>query len=189
MAVDYLSALNVGSGLNVTQIVDAIVDAERVPRETFLNEKIEEKTVSISSLGEVKSDVKTFDNNLDLLAGNTGLAVSSTDDKLIAIKDNGKIAVQPFSHKMEVSQLAASHTVSFQGFTSASQVLASDTFAFDFGTWATNPSPPPAQTFTARTGNTTTNISLTRRQTHLLIWHPPSIMKIWRDRQYHQAGR
>ena len=39
MAVDYLSALNVGSGLNVTQIVDAIVDAERVPRETFLNEK------------------------------------------------------------------------------------------------------------------------------------------------------
>ena len=96
------------------------------------------KTVSISSLGEVKSDVKTFDNNLDLLAGNTGLAVASTDDKMIAIEDNGKIAVQPFSHKMEVSQLAASHTVSFQGFTSASQVLASDTFAFDFGTWATN---------------------------------------------------
>ena len=119
MAVDYLSALNVGSGLNVTQIVDAIVDAERVPRETFLNDKIEEKTVSISSLGEVKSDVKTFDNNLDLLAGNTGLAVASTDDKMIAIEDNGKIAVQPFSHKMEVSQLAASHTVSFQGFTSA----------------------------------------------------------------------
>ena len=161
MAVDYLSALNVGSGLNVTQIVDAIVDAERVPRETFLNDKIEEKTVSISSLGEVKSDVKTFDNNLDLLAGNTGLAVASTDDKMIAIEDNGKIAVQPFSHKMEVSQLAASHTVSFQGFTSASQVLASDTLAFDFGTWATNPSPPPAQTFTARTGNITTNISLT----------------------------
>ena len=92
MAVDYLSALNVGSGLNVTQIVDAIVDAERVPRETFLNDKIEEKTVSISSLGEVKSDVKTFDNNLDLLAGNTGLAVASTDDKMIAIEDNGKIA-------------------------------------------------------------------------------------------------
>ena len=41
MAVDY------PVGLNVTQIVDAIVDAERVPRETFLNDKIEEKTVSI----------------------------------------------------------------------------------------------------------------------------------------------
>ena len=161
MAVDYLSALNVGSGLNVTQIVDAIVDAERVPRETFLNKKIDEKTVSISSLGEIKSDVKTFDSNLDILDGNTGLAVGSTDDKVVAIKENGKIAVQPFTHKIEVSQLAASHTVSFQGFTSASQVLASDSIDFDFGTWATNPSPPPAQTFTARTGNTTTTISLT----------------------------
>ena len=48
MAVDYLSALNVGSGLNVTQIVDALIDAERVPRETQINEQIEERTVSVS---------------------------------------------------------------------------------------------------------------------------------------------
>ena len=34
MTVDYLSALNVGSGLNVTQIVDALVDAEKVPQES-----------------------------------------------------------------------------------------------------------------------------------------------------------
>ena len=33
MATDYLSALNAGSGLNVTQIVDALVDAERVPKQ------------------------------------------------------------------------------------------------------------------------------------------------------------
>ena len=45
MAVDYLSALNVGSGLNVTQIVDALVDAEKTPRENTINEKIAEKTV------------------------------------------------------------------------------------------------------------------------------------------------
>ena len=49
MAVDYLSALNVGSGLNVTQIVDAIVDAERVPRETFLNDKIEKDCIYLLS--------------------------------------------------------------------------------------------------------------------------------------------
>ena len=43
MAVDYLSALNVGSGLNVTQIVDAIVEAEKVPQETIIQKKIDEK--------------------------------------------------------------------------------------------------------------------------------------------------
>ena len=35
MATDYLSALNAGSGLNVTQ-VDALVDAERVPKQKKL---------------------------------------------------------------------------------------------------------------------------------------------------------
>ena len=29
MSVDYLSTLNVGSGLNTTEIIDALVDAER----------------------------------------------------------------------------------------------------------------------------------------------------------------
>ena len=33
MAVDYLSALNAGSGLNTTQIVDALVEASRAPKE------------------------------------------------------------------------------------------------------------------------------------------------------------
>ena len=32
MAVDYLSSLNVGSGLNTTEIIDALVEAERAPR-------------------------------------------------------------------------------------------------------------------------------------------------------------
>ena len=50
MAVDYLSALNVGSGLNVTQIVDALVDAEKAPREATLNTKIEEKTDVIEKI-------------------------------------------------------------------------------------------------------------------------------------------
>ena len=54
MAVDYLSALNVGSGLNVTQIVDAIVDAERVPQENVIQKRIDDKSVSISALGQLK---------------------------------------------------------------------------------------------------------------------------------------
>ena len=82
MAVDYLSALNVGSGLNVTQIVDAIIDAERVPRENQLNKRIDERTVSISALGEVKTEVKTFKDNLEFLetTNTNGLVVGSSDE-------------------------------------------------------------------------------------------------------------
>ena len=69
MAVDYLSALNVGSGLNVTQIVDAIVDAERVPQETIIQKRIDEKTVSVSALGQLKGDLSTLDKNLQAMDG------------------------------------------------------------------------------------------------------------------------
>ena len=78
MAVDYLSALNVGSGLNVTQIVDAIVEAEKVPQETIIQKKIDEKTVSVSALGTVKSSLSSLDTNLQALDGLNGLALSSS---------------------------------------------------------------------------------------------------------------
>ena len=32
MTIDYLSALNIGSGLNTKEIVDALVEAERAPK-------------------------------------------------------------------------------------------------------------------------------------------------------------
>lgn len=41
---DYLGALGAGSGLNVPQIVDALVDAERVPKQN----KIDDERDSIS---------------------------------------------------------------------------------------------------------------------------------------------
>ena len=78
MAVDYLSALNVGSGLNVTQIVDALVDAEKVPQEARIQEQLDERNVSISSLGDVKSDLGVFKGNLDVYMGETGLITEST---------------------------------------------------------------------------------------------------------------
>ncbi|MDB3936932.1 hypothetical protein N9384_02145, partial [bacterium] len=66
--VDYISALNAGSGLNTTQIVDTLVEAEILPKQNKINEQVEEKNVSISSLGQVKNDFTGFDTNLTILA-------------------------------------------------------------------------------------------------------------------------
>ena len=41
--VDYISALNAGSGLNTTQIVDTLVDAEVLPKQNKINEQVAEK--------------------------------------------------------------------------------------------------------------------------------------------------
>ena len=49
MAVDYLSAINQGgSGLNITQIVDSLVDAEKAPQEDKIQKTIDAKNTAIS---------------------------------------------------------------------------------------------------------------------------------------------
>ncbi|MEL0294416.1 MAG: flagellar filament capping protein FliD, partial [Alphaproteobacteria bacterium] len=135
MAVDYLSALNVGSGLNVTQIVDALVDAEKVPQESRIQEQLDERNVSISSLGDVKADLDIFKDNLDVYKGETGLLTETTNSNAVGIINNGKIAVQPFVHSISVSQLATSHTLAFLGFTTDSDAINADTVEIELGTW------------------------------------------------------
>ena len=44
MSVDYLSALNAGSGLNNTQIIDSIVNARKAPEEEQIKKNIEKLT-------------------------------------------------------------------------------------------------------------------------------------------------
>ena len=65
MAVDYISALNQnGSGLNLTQIVDSLVEAETAPAKDRINKKIEENNASISAFGELTSDINTLKSSL-----------------------------------------------------------------------------------------------------------------------------
>jgi flagellar hook-associated protein 2 len=135
MAVDYLSALNVGSGLNVTQIVDALVDAEKVPQEARIQKQLDERNVSISSLGDVKSDLSVFKGNLDVYMGKTGLITESTNSTAVGITNNGKIAVQPFTHSISVNQLATSHTLAFAGFTADTDPINADSVQVELGTW------------------------------------------------------
>ena len=81
--VDYLSALNTkGSGLNITQIVDALVDAEKTPQSSIIQDKIDTNNVSISAIGEIKSALSTLSSSLNNLIGNTSLKPSSNSTSI-----------------------------------------------------------------------------------------------------------
>ena len=57
---DILSKLNVGSGMNNSEIITALVDAERIPKQERIdNEKIKTEN-SISAYGVLKSDISSF---------------------------------------------------------------------------------------------------------------------------------
>ena len=140
MAVDYLSAMNVGSGLNVTQIVDALVDAEKAPREAQLNENIEEKTVSISAFAEVKQEFNTLKTNLATLGQFSGLQIQTIGPSGISTAISATVTdpslVKPFDHNIVVNAIAQPQTVSFSGYSAENATLDASNLTIDLGSWA-----------------------------------------------------
>lgn len=134
--VDYISALNAGSGLNTTQIVDTLVNAEILPKQTKINEQVESKNISISSLGQVKSDFTSFDTNLALLADQNGLLTASSSTAIEIIPDN-TASLSAFVHEIDVTTLAKAHTLSFSGFNSATETVPeAGTLIFSIGSYS-----------------------------------------------------
>ena len=139
MAVDYLSALNAGSGLNVTQIVDALVEAERAPKQTKIDDAKETATVKISALGSLKNELTVFNTNSLALDGQTGLKLSSSTSNVELTRTDSSLASQ-FSHIINVSQIAQAQVLNFDnggaGFSSTTADIGIDELSLRFGTWS-----------------------------------------------------
>ena len=139
MSTDYLSALNAGSGLNVTQIVDALVDAERVPKQKQIDEAKEEATVKISALGSLKNELSVFQTNSATLDGQIGLALSSSTSNVTLSRTDSSLASE-FSHTINVASIAKSQVLNFNnsssGFSSTTANIGIDRLTLEFGTWS-----------------------------------------------------
>ena len=162
MATDYLSALNAGSGLNVTQIVDALVDAERVPKQQKIDDAKETATVKISALGSLKNELSVFQTNSAALDGQIGLALSSSTSNVKLSRTDSSLASE-FSHTINVSSIAAGQVLNFDnggsGFSSTTADIGIDSLTIDFGTWGAGPA------FTSN--GTSSSLSLTTGATSL----------------------
>ncbi len=136
MAVDYLSAINQGgSGLNITQIVDSLVDAEKSPQENSIQTKIDAKTTSISAIGEVKSALTVVSTALTSLVGKTSLAVSSNSTAVTAsITDPSKAT--SLNSSMTVSALATGQTLAFTGYANTTSIVGAGSLILEKGDWS-----------------------------------------------------
>ena len=162
MAVDYLSAMNVGSGLNVTQIVDALVDAEKAPREAQITENIEEKTVSISGFAQVKTEFSTLKTNLATLSQVSGLKLQTTGpagaSTVVSATASDTSQIQAFDYNMTVSSLASAQTISFGSYSSANAAIDASSLLINLGTWTADNA--GNQSFAAKSTIATQTISL-----------------------------
>ena len=136
MAVDYLSAINQrGSGLNITQIVDSLVEAEQAPQENQIQSKIDARNTAISAIGEIKSALSKLSTSLSTLTGNTSLKVNSTSSAVSATISDPSTAVA-INSSISVSTLAKGQTLAFEDYTSNTYLVGAGSLVLERGDWS-----------------------------------------------------
>ena len=127
------SAASVTSGLNVTEIVTSLMEAERAPV-TKIESQIEKKTLVISTLGEFKSKVGALESASKKIQDAwlfTSRTAASTDSSKVSATATS--AALEGTYSVKVAQTAQSETISIPGFTSASQIMDLSALSIGFG--------------------------------------------------------
>ena len=160
-SVDYVSAINTkGSGLNITQIVESLVDAETKPKKDIINKKIDSKNLDISSIGTLTSEIDTLQKSLISLSNISKLKTSSGNTNInLAVTDVSKAKV--FNSDLNVSALATAQTLEFSGFSLPTSSIGSGSIKIDFGNWiASDGTATDIDSLFAANTNVTANTSL-----------------------------
>ena len=135
MAVDYISAINQnGSGLNITQIVESLVEAETKPKKDNINDKIDDKNLDITAIGKLTSELNTLQTSLNSLTDVSKFKTTSGNTGTTITVDNvGK--AKEFNSDINVTSLATPQTLEFTGFALPTSSIGSGTITVDFGNW------------------------------------------------------
>ena len=135
MAVDYISAINQnGSGLNITQIVESLVEAETKPKIDNINNKIDDKNLDITAIGKLTSELNTLQTALNSLTDVSKFKTTSGNTGTTITVDNvGK--AKEFNSDINVTSLATPQTLEFTGFALPTSSIGSGNITVDFGNW------------------------------------------------------
>ena len=136
MAIDYLSAINKqGSGLNITQIVDSLVEAETAPIASRIQKSIDDKNAVISGYALVAAELNKMKEFADSAKGATGYSIKS-DNSAISVSVSDQSQAKAFDGNISVNTLAKSQTLEFSGFSSKNTIINKGTVNIDFGSWS-----------------------------------------------------
>lgn len=130
-----ITSTGLGSGLDINGLVTKLVAAERTPTETRLTKSEATLQAKISSLGNFKSALSTFQSSLSGLANFRNFqkhsATSSDTSLLTASADTNADAA---NYSVQINQLAQNHSLVSGTFASADTVVGTGTLTIKFGT-------------------------------------------------------
>ncbi len=138
MVQNILSALGGGSGIDTKAMVDSLIAAERAPREAILDSRTKTLDTQISGYGALRSSMTGIQDSIKLLSDPdtfNARNVSFADTRLVTPTDVKAGAVTG-SYAVNVTALAAAHSLSAGGFADIDAVVGSGSLTFTLGDWA-----------------------------------------------------
>lgn len=123
----------VGSGLDVSAIVSALVNADVAPRNNSINRREADLKAELTAVGTLKSSLTQLDASLeDLTDGSAFDQITIEAPTEVDVVQTGSPADGQYS--INVSALAASQVVASGGFASATATVGTGTLTIEVGT-------------------------------------------------------
>ena len=163
---EILSNLGVGSGINTSELIKALVDADTAPQKNNLD-NLEEKTKDeISTFGILKSNLQDFKNILKDIQGQQeyGYIGKSSDATVATLTASGSKAGSDINSSLTVTTLASNHTLTGPSLASPSSTVGQRNLTINFGTWSADPTASGGQSFTSN-GQSQISVSATASTT------------------------
>ncbi len=125
MVSSIASTLGVGSGIDVTQLVNDLADASRAPKIDRLNKRQSDVKAQISALAQARSDLESFTDTLGKVVSEGSLKSQPTvsNDSILAAAGNSDAQAGAIAADIEVTQLARAQTVVSGNFASATAAV------------------------------------------------------------------
>tara|TARA_A100001234_G_scaffold49540_1_gene41547 strand:- start:852 stop:2483 length:1632 start_codon:yes stop_codon:yes gene_type:complete len=164
---EILSKLNIGSGMNNSEIIAALVNAEKAPALDRIEKNEEQTENKISAYSLLKSEIKTFRSSVrNIKDSNAASHVGSSSNTTVAtFTTSGTTGSDEINSSLVVNTLASTHTLATGAYSSSGSLVGAGSLVIDFGTWSTTSS--ANDTFTANSNssvtiNTTSSTTLTQ---------------------------
>ena len=148
---EILSKIGVGSGLNTTELIDALVEADTAASKENLNNLEDNAKAKISAFSVLKSNLKDFKDIVDQIQSQQqyGFTGQSSDSTVATLTASGSKAGSTINSSLTVTTLASNHSLTGPTYSSPTATVGARTLTINFGTWSADPTAGGGQTFTS----------------------------------------
>ncbi|MDN3518274.1 flagellar filament capping protein FliD [Aquisalimonas lutea] len=128
-----ISSLGVGSGLDIKSIVQQLVQAERAPAQTRIDNQQQRLEAEVSAYGKVKSALSEFQSTVSELRQADSFISNKATSSSDAISVSADSSAEEGTYAVGVSQLAAAQSAATGAFADRDNVVGTGTLTFRFG--------------------------------------------------------